>query len=85
MKKLTEDNLREIIDKQFDIAGYNIRYDEVKKDIWAWYMKYPTTEEKEIEFHKWLVSYLIKWKFCSKWNANKSASWIILDYWLTIK
>jgi hypothetical protein len=33
MKKLTEDNLREIIDKQFDIAGYNIRYDEVKKDI----------------------------------------------------
>ena len=80
MKKFTIDNLKEVIDKQFEIAGYSVKFEDIKNED-EWYMNYPTTIEKENEFTTWLEEYLkpFAWK-----RAKEEVGWILLNYWLKV-
>lgn len=83
MKKFTEDNLREIIDKQFDINWYLDTYDDVKKDK-KWLHKFETNAELEKQFVEWLTEYL-KPYLRNKTEIRKKIWWLLLDYWLPRK
>jgi hypothetical protein len=83
MKKFIEDNLKEIINKQFEINWYVETYDDVKKDK-KWLDKFETTKELETQFLEWLKEYLKP--YCSnKLEAEKEIGWILLNYWLPRK
>lgn len=81
-KKFTEDNLREIINKQFEINGYLSTYDEVKKDK-KWLEKYETNKKLESEFMEWLIVYIKPYTINSR--IEKEVWHFILNYWLPRK
>jgi len=89
MKQLEEKNLEEIINKQFDISWYKVRYKDVKWDkwedvnwMWAWYTVYTATTEEWEEFQKWLVEYIRKKCKVTKKIAEKEAWMLFLNWWL---
>jgi hypothetical protein len=80
MKKPTRKNLIEIINKQFEIAGYNVTFEEVAlkyKDN-NWLYDYPTTQEKEDEFRDWLKVYLKQYSL--KGRLERDVQWFMLQY-----
>lgn len=93
MKQITEIMFRDIMNKQLELAWYNLTLEDVKDydknpDIdseWKpiqWQSKFPITQEKYDEFEKWLTEYLKKNKFSKiemRWMP-----WFLLNYWLSI-
>jgi len=71
---------REFIDYQ--LKPFNMSYDDVKGDP-QWYMRYSTTEDKEIEFKKYIVERCRKVLSLSKKAAEDEAGWFILQWGLT--
>lgn len=47
--------IKDLINKQFEIAGYNLTYDDVlgQED---WLQRYPISAEKRVEFMSWMSS-----------------------------
>jgi len=82
MKKFTEENLKEIINKQMEINWYKERFNDL---VWKedWFIKFTTTEEKEEEYKEYLRKYLKP--FTLKGRLEKEIWWIILNYWLKLK
>lgn len=91
MKQLTEDNLKVIINKQFEISWHDATYDDVKwekwKDIWwqEWHQYYTATEAEWDEFREWLTKYIKDTCKVNKQIAEKETSWIYLDWGLALK
>jgi hypothetical protein len=71
---------REFIDYQ--LKPFNLTYDKVKEDP-QWYMRYSTTQEKEIEFKDYIVERCIKVLKLTKKEAEDEARWFILQWGLT--
>lgn len=46
--------LKDIINKQFEIAGHDMTYEKALEDP-EWYYKYTITEEQEKEFKRFLI------------------------------
>ena len=79
MKKFNKDNLKEVINKQFEINWYEYTFEEAQKNP-NWFTEFTTTEEKEKEFIDYLRKYL-KWYIPSMF-IEKEISMFILNYWL---
>ena len=77
MKKFTEDNIREIINKEFELNGYTERYNDLV-NISGWWDKFTTTPEKEKEWLDFVRMYLKP--YTSKARTEKEAGWILLSY-----
>jgi hypothetical protein len=71
---------REFIDYQ--LKPFNLTYDNVKEDP-QWYMRYSTTQEKEIEFKNYIIERCIKVLKLTKREAKEEAGWFILQWGLT--
>lgn len=85
---LKEKDLEIIINKQFEINWYNVRFNDIKWDKWEvdwvqWFQYYTTTEDKQEEFKKWLINYLKK--HCIKSRLEKETWRFLLQYWLNVK
>lgn len=87
MKRFTEENLKEAINKQFEISWHNVTYEDIK---WAeqendimWFQKYTTTKGKEEEFIEWLKKYIKP--YVSKHRLDKEVWHFILNYGLMVK
>jgi len=75
-----------LIDKMFEIAGYDIGYKDIvgRKD--DWFSQYTMTEDQCTEWINWCVGYLYRKRiFRSKDVAQKEMSWFNLAYGLKIK
>ncbi len=82
MKNFTEDNLKEVMNKQFDIAWYNFNYDllkEYNKKKTDWYWDFYITQEEENEFREFLKKYLKPFTFKSR--IDSEVEMFILNYW----
>lgn len=47
--------IKDLINKQFEIAGYNLTYDDVLGQD-DWLQRYPISAEKRVEFMSWMSS-----------------------------
>lgn len=68
----------------YQLKDHNVTYDDVR-DNPAWYMQYHTTPEKETEFINYCVSRIREVLKVSKKDAEREASWFILQWGLTTK
>lgn len=69
---------KDLIDKMFEIAGHDVRYEDVidRKD--AWYQEYTMTEQQSQEWREWGEEYLRKTKKWSKASCRKEMAMIDL-------
>jgi hypothetical protein len=70
----------ELIDYQ--LKDHGVTYNDVK-DNPSWYMQYHTTKEKEDDFINHCVSRIREVLKLSKAEAEREASWFILQWGLT--
>ncbi len=68
----------------YQLKDHNVTYEDVKENP-SWYMEYHTTPEKETEFINYCVSRIREVLKVSKIDAEREASWFILQWGLTTK
>jgi len=56
----SEEIVRTIIDKMFEIAGHNVTYDDVKDRKDEWYTAWTMTVAQDEEWKKWMQEYFKK-------------------------
>jgi len=66
----------------YQLKDHGVTYTEVK-DNPSWYMEYKTTPEKEQEFLKYCVTRISKVLKINKSQAEREASWFLLQWGLT--
>ena len=85
MKEFKKDNLREVINKMFEIAGYDFDYDrllEYQKTNPNWFQEFTITKEKEDVFIDYLTKYLKP--YTSESRLDKEVWTFMLNYWLKL-
>lgn len=80
-----ENNIENIIDKMFEIAGHDIRYKDVKGRADNWFQDYTMTSSQNEEWKKWATDYLYKNRIMSKAMSKKQVQWLDLYCGLKIK
>lgn len=55
-----ENEVRVLLDKMFEIAGYSVKYDEIVNRKDEWYNGYTMTQKQQEEWMKWGKEYLKK-------------------------
>lgn len=78
MKKLTQNNLDEIMSKLFVIVG-DVYTREITNTN-GWYLKNTWSEEKQEEFKKYLIEYVRNNCKASKKEAIKFSDYFILNF-----
>jgi hypothetical protein len=79
-------HLKKIIDKQFKIAGLNIKYEDVcDNQIPEWYRKFTCTKEQNEKWKNWTQKYMKEKLKLTKDKAYIETSWFNLNYGLKIK
>lgn len=82
MKEFTKDNLKEVMDKQLNIAGYVWKtYEDLLLDK-DWLNNFTTTKENEEEFLEYLRIYLKP--YVNKFRLEKEVQWFNLNYWFKV-
>lgn len=75
-----------LINKQFEIAGYDlseVNYNKlIETEDKDWYMRYTTTKEKDEVYSKWAKAYIKK--NISKNRVEKEFMWFHLMYSLKV-
>ena len=55
-----EEKVETLINKMFEIAGYNVAYNDIKDRKDAWYTDWTMTVEQNKEWVDWMVNYFKK-------------------------
>ena len=66
----------------YQLKDHGVKYEDVKENP-SWYMEYHTTKEKEDDFIKHCVLRIRDVLKISKADAEREASWFILQWGLT--
>ena len=82
MKKAKENILETIINKMFEIAGYNICYNDILHRQDDWYAQWTMTVEQSDEWRAWGVNYLMKLFKINKKFAETEMAWMNLTWGL---
>jgi len=54
--------LKELIDKMFEIAGHDLRFEDVEGRTDNWFQEYTMTEEQNKEWREWGTNHIKKKK-----------------------
>lgn len=76
--------LKDIINKMFEIAGHEVRYDDLIGRTDDWYFQYTMAEEQCDQWMLWSQKYLMKTLKYTSETAKKEMSWLNLTYGLKI-
>ena len=81
MRKLTQEEYNEIINKQLEKHG--VKVEDIGHEE-GWYSKYTLTTDEYEEWKKWTVQYIRdKCKISKKW-AEREFPWISLQHGLRV-
>ena len=69
---------RDPINKMFEIAGHNMKYEDVIGRTDDWYTQYTMTESQNEEWRKWGTEYLRKKKRWTKKMAEREMAMVDL-------
>lgn len=74
--------LADLINKMFEIAGHDVKFEDIKDRKDAWYTDWTMTVEQNEQWKKWGVEYLRKALRLRKIVAEKQMGWFSLNYGL---
>ena len=74
--------LTDLINKMFEIAGHDVKFEDIKDRKDAWYTDWTMTVEQNEQWKKWGVEYLRKALRLRKIVAEKQMGWFSLNYGL---
>lgn len=74
--------LTELINKMFEIAGHDVKFEDIKDRNDAWYTDWTMTVEQNEQWKKWGIEYLRKALRLRKIVAEKQMGWFSLNYGL---
>lgn len=80
-----EDIVREVINRMFEIAGYDVCYEEIAGRKDDWYMQWEMTEEQGDIWKQWMIEYFIKECKYSPKMAEREAAMCNLMWGLKYK
>lgn len=84
-KKTPEENAKILIDKMFEIAGHDVKYEDIvdRKDNWFW--DWTMTMEQRDQWMEWGVEYLRKNnRYTTKKQAEINMSWVDMQWGLKV-
>jgi|LauGreDrversion4_2_1035121.scaffolds.fasta_scaffold464819_2 hypothetical protein len=84
-KKTPEENAKVLIDKMFEIAGHEVKYEDIvdRKDNWFW--DWTMTMEQRDQWMEWGVEYLRKNnRYTTKKQAEINMSWVDMQWGLKV-
>lgn len=76
---------KQIIDKMFEISGYELRYEDLVDRKDDWFSKYEMTAKQEEEWEKFCIGLISKTLRMPKYLAKREFQYIRLCYGLKIK
>ena len=74
--------LTDLINKMFEIAGHDVKFEDIKDRKDAWYTDWTMTVEQNEQWKKWGIEYLRKALRLRKIVAEKQMGWFSLNYGL---
>jgi hypothetical protein len=77
--------LKELIDKMFELAGHNLKFEDVEGRKDNWFQEYTMTEEQNKEWREWGTKLIAKKKRHLKKIADREMAWIDLYCGLKIE
>jgi len=84
-KKTPEENAKILIDKMFEMAGHEVKYEDIveRKDNWFW--DWTMTMEQRNQWMEWGVDYLRKNnRYTTKKQAEINMSWVDMQWGLKV-
>lgn len=83
---MNKKHIKKIIDKQFKIAGVDLKYEDVcDNQIPNWFLKYTYTQEQNSKWKDWTQKYMKEKLKLTKDKAFIETTWINLNFGLKIK
>ena len=70
--------LKELIDKMFEIAGHDLKFEDVEGRTDNWFQEYTMTEEQNKEWREWGTKYIKKKKRHYSKIASREMAWLDL-------
>jgi hypothetical protein len=63
--------LKELIDKMFEIAGYDLKFEDVEGRKDHWFQEYTMTEAQDEEWKDWGIKLIMKKRRYNKYLADR--------------
>lgn len=83
---MNKKHIKKIIDKQFKIAGLDLKYEDVcDNQIPNWFTKYAYSKEQNEKWKDWTINYMKDKLKLTKDKAFIETTWLNLNYGLKIK
>lgn len=83
---MNKKHIKKIIDKQFKIAGVDLKYEDVcDNQIPNWFMKYTYSKEDNEKWKDWTINYMKDKLKLTKDKAFIETAWLNLNYGLKVK
>jgi hypothetical protein len=70
--------LKELIDKMFELAGHDLKFEDVEGRTDNWFQQYTMTEKQNKEWREWGTKLIAKRKRHLKKIADREMAWIDL-------
>jgi hypothetical protein len=85
MKKQDKDKLilKELIDKMFEIAGHDLKFEDVEGRKDNWFQQYTMTEAQNEEWRDWGIKLIMKKRRYNKYLADREMR--MLDLYCGLK
>lgn len=77
-----EKAVQELINKMFELAGHDVKFEDIKDREDAWYTDWTMTVAQHEQWMEWGASYLRKELRIRKEASKKQMSWFALNYGL---
>lgn len=74
--------LTDLINKMFEIAGHDVKFEDIKDRKDAWYTDWTMTVEQNEQWKKWGIDHIKKNLRVRKIVAEKQMGWFSLNYGL---
>jgi len=75
--------LKELIDKMFELAGHDLKFEDVEGRKDNWFQQYTMTEAQNEEWRKWGIKLIMKKRRYNKYLADREMR--MLDLYCGLK
>lgn len=76
---------KELIDKMFEIAGYDVIYEDIEYRKDNWFEQWTMTEAQQSQWMSWGEKVIKKHRRCTVPMAKKTMSFFALNYGLKLR
>lgn len=83
--RIKKEVVKELIDRMFEIAGHEVRYEDVVDRYDEWYLQWSMTREQQEKWMKWGTGYLAKQLRIPRYMAEREMDMFNFNYGLTLK